>query len=103
MAGLLIQGMEIPKACQWYDENGIYHDCRMTYGGVCNITGQVIAMSVEQRHPFCPLVALPEHSDLIDRKQVMANMEKLDNNASDFAYKLWCCVNDAPTIVKAST
>ena len=106
MAEILIQGMELPKACQWYDENGMYHDCRMTYGGVCNITGQVIAMSVEQRHPSCPLVTLPSHGRLISDTALLHTLTHLKGateHDTELLRAFEKMVRECPTVVEAST
>ena len=72
---ILIKGMELPKACSWYDDNGNYHECRLFgYGGVCQLTKTLVVSSVEKRHDACPLVALPEHhGELVDRDYIIAN------------------------------
>ena len=116
---ILIKNMEMPKACSWYDDNGNYHECRLFgYGGVCQLTKTLVVSSVEKRHEACPLVALPEHSDLIDRKalfdSIVADIQGVNTEGcydddevelirTTYQAVLYKLQNESPVIVEAST
>ena len=80
MADVLIKGLELPKACSWFDEEGKHHSCRFCLAYICSITGDCIASSVERRHPSCPLVELPPHGRLVDIDRIISESRR--NNLS---------------------
>ncbi len=80
MADILIKNMEMPKNC----EACVLHDLVIdSYGdrwAVClrlrNEYGSYVDIDLEERHPECPLVQLPDHGDLIDRGILTDILEK---------------------------
>lgn len=68
MSDVLIKGMEIPKACSWFDKEGKFHACRFDFACVCSITGDNVATSFERRHPSCPLVEVEQAPFLEDAR-----------------------------------
>lgn len=71
---ILIKDMEMPKNC---------HDCK---NGWCNLWEKNKNMTIG-RHPDCPLVALPEHGDLIDRQAVLSYFETAFLMGADMDYE----------------
>ena len=62
---ILIKGLTMPETCI---------DCPCNDGeyGTCNILGQTVCC--DGRRSNCPLVAVPEHGDLIDRDELKEQM-----------------------------
>ena len=55
---VLIKGMEMPKHCGY---------CRFRYDGICHAL-----QKTQYAVTDCPLIALPDHGDLIDRDELKA-------------------------------
>ena len=93
---ILIKNMEMPKSCD---------DCRFTEQGqgylICAITGNY---AIDSTYKSCPLVALPHHGDLIDRSLLKGASYEIIRFPYDEAVRMFIeAINEAPTIVEAST
>lgn len=72
MAGIYIPGMEMPSGCEgcfFLLDCGI---CSMLMAADCKhkAVGNY-RWDENERHPECPLILVPDHGDLIDRKVLM--------------------------------
>ena len=77
MPDILIRGMEMPKSCEdchdadlptaiaWLEAK-----CPCAYG----MNKQGVYGLRHKRHPDCPLVELPQHGDLIDRRELLSTV-----------------------------
>lgn len=91
---ILIENMEMPKGCSWFDKEDKYHSCRFLFGYICTITGKCIATSVEGRHPSCPLIPIPEHGDLIERDVLANSIPEAELYAFGNCAKCTCMTKD---------
>ena len=72
---VLIKGMKMPKSClnckftkEKFSSLGRFVNCRL---GLGDVVGYSTGQHVNDRHPDCPIVEIPEkHGDLIDRDEV---------------------------------
>ena len=94
---ILIKGMEMPKSCY------TCQFCDNYEGSFCLATNdehQIDHMTAIRRRPkWCPLVALPEHGDLIQRDNLFEFIEK---NEEVTVGEIYDFIQDEPVIVEAS-
>ena len=91
MNGIYIKGISMPTSCR---------SCRFAgFGGrrcelnVCMFTGESQPTLSQERMSTCPLVPVPPHGDLIDKKTVSENLASVLNKKNPpFSYPNW---NDA--------
>lgn len=77
-------------------------DYRSMYCSYPNI-GEFVTDYDACRHPDCPLVELPPHGDLIDRRKLWKDTEGLGEYCYDRDFISLCdAIGDAPTILEAS-
>ena len=101
---ILIRGMEMPKGCG----NCKLFDASHAIGlfapfGWCRINGKEI-FRVSEKADFCPLILVPPHGDLIDRREAIID-------ANERAYDFWLSddevnatiqfLEEQPTIIPA--
>lgn len=78
--GVYIKGLKMPNACDecWaLDESGDYPMCR--------ITGETRGYNFrvrEKRMDRCPLIELPDHGDLIEKRPIVDTLEVAEKNVS---------------------
>ena len=90
MADILIKNMEMPKRC-----TGCFNSKCLLFFEHTDPNNS--------RHPNCPLVALPEHGDLIDRDKLYKDTEGIGDYCYDPSFGELCdALCDAPVIVEAS-
>ena len=90
MADLLIRNMKIPKTCQdcmieqheedWYGDE-FSHECAFIYKGYtreCRRDGRL---------KECPLIEVPSHGDLIDKKELAKELQLMYENALNWFLK----------------
>ena len=109
MAEILIKGMEMPKTCA---------DCRFaidSYGSLTECKCAVLGFGIYkymtrgtklERHDDCPLVALPEHSDLIDRDELLTDLADricVDDMLDGIYEPAIDRIHEAKAILEAST
>lgn len=89
---LIIKG-EMPKGCNWFDENGKHRFCKVNAFCDCEIYTR------GERPSDCPIIGeIPdEHGDLIDRKALMEEIAKCVN-WGDVLIE----IDNAPVVVEAS-
>ena len=104
---ILIRGMEMPDSCiNCPFSNSI------NFGVVCLPSRVVIPDSKLfndigeplDRQPWCPLVEVPPHGDLIDRKNLIYDLQRrwTVSEDQDFCYEeVWLALDEAPTIIEA--
>ena len=97
MADILIRGMGMPKSCGFCDLRYFIDD----EGDCCPFVGD--ALEYQTRPDKCPLIALPEHGDLIDRGVILHEdvLHYVDTLNSSFGsrVKFSDLVRGAPVIV----
>ena len=95
--GVYIKGMEMPKNCE---------ECAIkswdTEDYVCPFSG--VSTLCISRQADCPLVPVPPHGDLIDKKTVSENLASVLNKKNPpFSYPDWndaiIAMLTAPTII----
>ena len=100
---ILIPNMDKPKVC-YSDQN--YYCPFMCFainskGAYCMRTGRLVHENKLDKS--CPLVALPEHGDLIDRSLLKGASYEIMRFPDDEAVRMFVeAINEAPTIVEAS-
>jgi hypothetical protein len=106
MSDLLIRGMEMPKGCAFCrigKRNGKKMVCPL-----CDEEWDIHdPMSADHRLDNCPLVPVPPHGDLIDKKTVSENLASVLNKKNPpFSYPDWndaiVAMMTAPTIIPSS-
>lgn len=92
MSGIYISGMEMPQNC---------FVCQFRIGRFCPFIdgwkNNVEKYEADNRHPFCPLVPVPPHGDLVDKDATMNAI--LEERGEDTACWFAGVVNDMPAIV----
>ena len=100
---ILIKDMEMPKSC---------NECILSIEQACGLSGNIVPnyWARLDRPPWCELVELPPHGDLIDRKALsMTDFEIATCTlAKGNPYKngleyLLNKIENAPTIIEAET
>lgn len=95
--GVYLPNMEMPTRCG---------DCKMYVEDVycCNLLGREIEnpWADDGVELDCPLVPVPEHGDLIDRKQLIKSDHQHYEYMSDEFYVTVRDIENAPTIIQAS-
>ena len=99
---VLIKDMEMPTSCGECDlcvcyvrEDGTKENYR------CPITLYVIH-NFDERHKHCPLIEVPPHGDLIDRRELNKQIDKMECYSYDpFVTYMSECINDAKAIIEA--
>lgn len=108
MSGVYIKGMEMPVTCchcplMGYDPDREWVDSMARTGAhICVLTGELIDNTKREEH--CPLVPVPPHGDLIDRREAIID-------ANERAYDFWLSddevnasiqfLKEQPTIIPA--
>lgn len=98
---ILIKNMVLPKQCA---------NCRFCWVDwgerICLIGGIDVEKHYLGKNPTCPLVALPEHGDLIDRDKLLKldNISYVDTGywSTDYEAVKTSVIKKAPTIVEAN-
>ena len=101
MADILIKNMEMPKNCR---------SCPLIYETSREFTCWQIMKKwpikeAEHRQEGCPLVALPEHGDLIDRDELLTDLADrmcVDDMLDGIYQPAIDRINEAETIVEAT-
>ena len=106
--GVYIKGMELPKDCPMCPL--AHWDAADNFTG-CNIVcGKKYAMSDKEyadsntRPDWCPLVFVPPHGDLVDRKKLIDSFSPADfwyRTCEENCSSAVQVVNCAPTIIPA--
>ena len=96
---ILIKGMEMPKTCRRCMEMEIPIQCR-----VKKEEPITAVMSGYNRPSDCPLVAIPEHGDLIERDKLIgkASDECGGMSYEDALHVVLRCIENAPVILESS-
>ena len=91
---LIIKG-DMPKACNWFDENGKHRFCKVNAFCDCRIYAR------GKRPSDCPIIGeIPnEHGRLVDADILLADHPKTAN--WDYMV-LECIIRNAPTVVEAT-
>ena len=94
---ILIKGMEMPTSC---------HECVAGYGGCCFVApAEADGICPDHgRADFCPLVPVPPHGDLIERKAIcLTDFEIVmcDGDYKEGMKMLLDKAESAPTIIPA--
>ena len=105
---VLIKGVEMPQSC---------HQCVAGYGGFCFVAPPETDGKCphEGRSPWCPIVTIPPHGDLIDRDVLSKSLDKLCDRVCQYSKaqrRVMCGAcplgdafavveDDAPTIIEA--
>ena len=98
MADILIPNMEMPKRCldcRFCDDNGDYPLCIIT-----ETQKGYTFIEKDIRMDDCPLIALPEHGDLIDRSALLKQFEH--DTSRPTGYEVVTRIMNAPVVVEAS-
>lgn len=88
--GIYIKGMEMPESC--------FYGCPLS-GTACRLWKLMMAEGTEMRHKDCPLVAVPDHGDLIDAN-TMIGVELYDECREEWyeeAMTIWEYLGHAST------
>jgi len=96
---LLINGMEMPNNCQeCVCINDEYFYCQA-------VGRQPQDENIISRRPdWCPLVEVPPHGDLIDKKNLSDDLQRRWNMSDDQDFcnkEVWHSLEEAPTIIEA--
>lgn len=109
MAGIYIPGMEMPKNCFDCDFSLFYNEmadlvCPILRGEVSDCGFNTL----EERHPDCPLVPVPNHGRLINADALWVEINKIcDRRDAEIITDLTClqqilsAVRHAPTVIPA--
>ena len=99
--GVFIKGMKMPESC---------HQCVAGYGGFCFVAPPETDGKCphEGRAPWCPLVSVPPHGDLVDMS-ARVDAQYFDEMTEEWSVKtvtvedvLWgACEKIPPTIIEA--
>lgn len=110
MSGIYISGMEMPKncyGCPFFKQVDYWNkDEEADILSKCKRTGEFTWESVNGYLPNCPLIPVPPHGDLIDKKTVSDNLASVLNKKNPpFSYPDWndaiVAMLTAPTIIPA--
>lgn len=89
--GIYIRGMEMPKTCS---------KCKLKDSLDCERWKRVRSIELD-KHRDCPLVRVPPHGDLVERKAVEELAQFVQSIDDDKI--IWLSdLDDAPTIISAS-
>lgn len=104
---ILIRGMEMCERCN--DQDG-HWSCPLfgsvyPYGFFCKATLKEVDDPFS-RQPWCPLIPVPPHGDLIDRdalkyKKITINYDEWDDCFDDGLLFVMEQIDNAPTIIEA--
>ena len=99
MSDIVIKDMEMPFTCLTCD----FHKCAGGVGDFCSLTKRR-QFRFKNRPKDCPLIELPPHGDLIDRREAIID-------ANERAYDFWLSddevnatiqfLKEQPTIIPA--
>jgi len=97
--GVYIRGIEMPRNCkECVCINDEYFYCQA-------VGRQPQYENVIPRRPYwCPLVAVPPHGDLIDKKNLIKDLQRRWNVSDDQDFcdkEVWHALDEAPTIIEA--
>ena len=100
MSGVYIKDMKMPARCK---------ECRFAgLGGlrgelnVCWFTGRSQSTLSQERMRKCPLIAVPEHGDLIDRDKILLCARPIENfDVSNTLGGVYGVIKGAKTVIEA--
>lgn len=98
-----IKGMEMPKGCAtcpYCDRAWNKPKCKAK-----SIQGRFMEQRLNldrTRQKWCPLVPVPQHGDLIDRKELLKHEHQHYEYLSDEFYVTVRDIESAPTIIEAN-
>ena len=93
MADILISGMEMPERCEDCILCHQYETVTVVACG-CKVNMRTRELDCVTRPDWCPLIEVPNHSDLISREWLIKNWDK-------YVYTL-TAIESAPAIIPAS-
>lgn len=98
MADVLIRGIEMPKGCYRGCPCYSYHYCNVLQRDTSDLLG------TGKRLDDCPLVPVPPHGDLIDRKALLTDTTDMLHSMMVFGgARVYTsdAIKNAPTIIPA--
>ena len=103
MSDVLIKGMKMPKECEYCMFAGLGGAENEYY--VCMFNGKWKDRDNHGRMESCPLVEIPTHGELIEKEELLAELElewNACNDDTEFANKIVPnCIKDAPVIIES--
>ena len=100
MADILIKGMEMPKGCTMSTKPNA---CPLLLNCSFGMKAVRDGSSLDRRSKGCPLVALPEHGDLVDVKAIEERSKEIQYERG-ITYKeaLLLAFDEASVVVEAT-
>lgn len=99
--GVYIKGMEMPGSCSHCPLRYVSHDGRSS----CQAVLKIILLPKDKKRPcWCPLLLVPPHGDLVDRKELIDSFEPADfwySSCEENCFAAVHVVNCATTIIPA--
>ena len=96
MSGVYIKGLEMPLGCfSCGFESEVSYYCTILQKPTTE------ANNKEERRPDCPLVAVPDHGDLIDAQEQMRLMQSCEYDTYNDYNRAFDMLDCAPTIIPA--
>ena len=91
---IFIKGFELPKNCG---------KCIFRYEYICMLNHEMVFKSTNNRHENCPLIEVPPHGDLIDRRKLPLAFIDITDLPTDRCLPVYLQedVDDAPTIIES--
>lgn len=92
---ILIEGMKMPKDCK---------DCIFCVNNWCVINSRLHHIKgAEETTQYCPLIPVPPHGDLIDRRKLPLAFIDITDLPTDRCLPVYLQedVDDAPTIIES--
>ena len=105
--GIYIPGMEMPTSCFYCPFREKINPDDYVCLALNREFEETFSLIAGKRHKACPLVPVPKHGGLIDKKTVSENLAKVLNDKNPpFSYPDWndaiVAMLTAPTIIPAS-
>lgn len=99
---VLVKGMEMPTccfSCPMCDVENAEVNCAISHGSYIEYREVDPQVAIQERPPWCPLVRVPPHSDLIDRDKLREKEFIHDGDA--YAVVMSRDIRNAATIIPA--